>query len=44
MKHADEGRAVAAFDHVGLADELVDAARALRQQRPKPFSGHADGS
>ena len=27
---ADEGRSMAAFDHVGLADELVDAARAVR--------------
>ena len=30
---ADEGRAMAVADHVGLADELVDAARAERLRR-----------
>src|SRR5690348_6154253 len=35
---ANEGGAVAAADHVGFADELIDAARSSRMQ-PQPVLG-----
>ena len=41
-RRVDEGtnerRTMAAFDHAGFADELVDAARALGLFGPKPNS------
>ena len=41
---ADERRAVAALDHVRFADELIDAARALRLQRRSRSRASAAGS